>query len=397
MPENYYFDEVYHAFTAKAYANNDPRGYEWWNPSPEKGTAYEWLHPPVSKLLMATGIKLFGPNSFGWRINSAIFGTLTIYLVYALTKSLFNKTSTALLAAFLASLDGLLLVQSRIAMNDIFVTTFILASLLFYWRWRIIKTNSRLNLLLSGIFTGLAVSTKWSGIFLLGIIGIMELIFFIHNKFNITLKKILLLITCYLLLPSAIYLLSYTQFFLQNHTWTQFKELHNQIIRYETTLDATHPYQSKAWQWPLLLRPIWYHVEYNPTSITNIYALSNPAISWLGLISIAWIIYQLFKNKKRKLAANYWLLTTGYFLVWIAWAFSPRIMFYYHYTPAIPFLAISLALFYTKLCQYKWGKNIVFILLLLTFFSFIFFFPIWTGLSIDNSKINRFFWLHTWR
>ena len=74
-PKNYIFDEVYHAFTAQAYAQNDPRGYEWWHQSPVKGTAYEWLHPPLSKLLMAVSISVFGNNSFGWRFTPAIFGS----------------------------------------------------------------------------------------------------------------------------------------------------------------------------------------------------------------------------------------------------------------------------------------------------------------------------------
>ena len=49
IPEEYYFDEVYHAVTAKLVARNDPRAYEWWHPAPEPNTAIEWLHPPLAK------------------------------------------------------------------------------------------------------------------------------------------------------------------------------------------------------------------------------------------------------------------------------------------------------------------------------------------------------------
>jgi len=132
IPQTYYFDEVYHAYTAKAYARNDPRGYEWWNNSDEEGTAFEWLHPPTSKLIMAGSIKIFGENSFAWRLPSAISGTLVIFLIYLLTQKLFKNTQTSLLAATIASLDGLLLTQSRIAMNDIFLVAFMLTALIFY-------------------------------------------------------------------------------------------------------------------------------------------------------------------------------------------------------------------------------------------------------------------------
>lgn len=399
-PEKFYFDEVYHAHTAIAYARNDPRGYEWWNPSPVPGTAYEWLHPPISKLLMAASIKLFGENSFAWRLPGALFGVLAIYLVYALTKELVGESSgknIALLAAFLASLDGLLLVQSRIAMNDIYVTAFILASTFFYWRSLKGKSRARRkNLLLSGLCTGFAIATKWSAVFLLGIIGLMEIVKVIKERHLDPKRLFFLLPTAYFLLPILIYLLSYTQFFLQGHTLVQFKELHNQIIRYEFGLEATHPYQSKAWEWPLTLRPVWYHVDYQPQTIANIYALANPLLAWFGLIAVVWLGYQLIRSRFDK--ANYMLLAVSYFAFWLPWVVSPRIMFYYHYTPAITFLVIITALWLGKLNHQSLEmKGVSWGIIGLIVISFIFFYPLWTGLPIPQDKIDYFFWLSSWR
>ncbi len=34
-PDHEYFDEVYHAFTAKVMLHDDPKAWEWWNPNPE--------------------------------------------------------------------------------------------------------------------------------------------------------------------------------------------------------------------------------------------------------------------------------------------------------------------------------------------------------------------------
>lgn len=402
-PSGYVFDEVYHAFTAKAYANNDPRGYEWWNPSPEKGSAYEWLHPPVSKLLMAGSIKLLGENSFAWRLPSAIFGVLVIYLTYLLTKTILtlpkphpHAENTALLAAFFVALDGLLLVQSRIAMNDIFVVTFMVASLIYYWRFRH-QPKNKTNLALSSLFVGLSIATKWSGLFLLGIIGLIELSDITATNIKPWLKKLPKLFLAYAILPIIIYLLSYTQFFLQGHTISQFIELHNQIIRYETGLEATHPYQSKAWTWPLLIRPVWYYVDYSkPNFIGNIYALCNPLLAWGGLLAVVYCVFLAFRARAR--AGQYLFPVLAYFFVWTPWLFSPRIMFFYHYTPAMPFLAIITGLAISKLWyQSALGKRLGLIYTVVTAATFIAFFPLWTGLVISQSFLKHLFWLSTWK
>lgn len=407
IPETYYFDEVYHAFTAKSYANNDPRGYEWWHTSPEKGTAYEWLHPPVSKLIMAGSMKLLGQNSFGWRLPSAIFGTLVIYLIFVLardiTKKKFKKQSKniGLLAAFLASLDGLLLVQSRIAMNDIFLTTFLLLSVIFYWRWCEVKKNEKQKtknkqLLLAGIFLGLSVASKWSGVFILGIFGTMELVLLTKNwkKWQ---KRIKGLVFSLIVVPVVVYILSYSQFWLQGHSWEQFTELHNQIIRYELGLEATHSYQSPAWQWPLLIRPVWYQVDYSIEGLVgNVYALSNPIISWGGLVAVFWLLSEVIRKRNWKREGIYLLI--AYFMVWLPWVLAPRIMFYYHYTPAIPFLTTVLAIGLTALWRKGEVEKMVSVsVIILAVLSFIFLLPLWVGTPVLKELTKYFFWLPSWK
>ena len=257
-PEKYYFDEVYHALTAGAYARNDPAGYEWWHTSPVPGTAYEWLHPPISKLLMAGSIRVVGDVGFGWRLPSAMFGVLVIWAVWWMARALFEDEWLGLVAAFLASLDGLLLAQSRIAMNDIFVTFFMVVALGWYWRWKKsnelkkIKAEKRVYLLLASVFTGLAVATKWSGVFVVGVVGVWEILGLVAGGIKISRKHLFrfgqrvgVLLVSFAVIPAVIYVLSYGQFWLQGHTVKQFEELHNQIWWYETHLDATHPYQSR--------------------------------------------------------------------------------------------------------------------------------------------------------
>src|SRR5690349_7105028 len=117
FPKNHIFDEVYHAFTAEQLFRGNPAAWEWWNANPP-GFAYEWTHPPLAKEFMWISIIIFGDNSFAWRFFSALFGFGSIVLIYLITLHLFKKREIAAIASFVASLDGLMLVMSRIAMND---------------------------------------------------------------------------------------------------------------------------------------------------------------------------------------------------------------------------------------------------------------------------------------
>jgi len=176
LPEKYMFDEVYHAVTAKLIVDNDIRAYEFHNPPPEPNTAVDWLHPPLAKYTQALSMKIFGKNSFGWRFSSAIFGVLAVYLTARFAFNLFRDKGLSLLAALIVSLDGLVLTMSRIAMNDIHVTVFILMALNFYTIYVNSNRKKWKLLILASLSTGLAIGTKWSGAFALLIIGFLEAI-----------------------------------------------------------------------------------------------------------------------------------------------------------------------------------------------------------------------------
>jgi dolichyl-phosphate-mannose--protein O-mannosyl transferase len=399
-PQEYYFDEVYHAVTAKAYAVNNPAGYEWWHDAPEPGTAYEWLHPPIGKLFMAAGWLLFGQTPLSWRIPGILFGAAVIYLTCWLTKLLTNKEAPALMAALLASLDGLLLSQSRIGMNDIYVTFFVLLTVGLYiiarrsvheWRWMIA----------TAVAAGLAMSTKWSGVFTLGMIGTWELGLWLKTG-RAWLRRLPRLLVIFGILPICIYVLSYLQFWLQGHTIGQFYELHQQIWWYQTHLEATHAYQSKAWEWPLSIRPVWYWVHYYDNgTIANIYNLGNPVVFWLGLVTMVGLLGDVaigWKKIKDQVFAIPMVVLIAYMWTWMPWLLSPRIMFSYHYTPAVPFLCIALGMQLTEWLQGpKVYKILGFSLLGLIGIAFIWLSPMWLGIPLPESWWPYLFWLPTWK
>ncbi len=360
MPKSYVFDEVYHVPSIRAFSQNNPAAFDVYAQAPEPGTAYDWLHPPLAKLIQAGSVLIFGDNSFGWRFPSAVFGTLAVFGVYYLALAVTKKPAIALLAAAIFSLDNLQLTMSRIAMNDIFVTAFILFALAFFYKkhW-----------FLTALFTGLAIGTKHSA-------ALLFPIFFI---WAIRQKEKLIKLWPLVILPPLIYLLAFSQFWLQGHSVKQFIDLHKQIYYYQTHLEATHSYQSAAWQWPLLIRPVWFHVDYQPETIANIYNLGNPVIFWLGLMALTAV-------------GPYGFLALSYLGLWLPFLFSPRIMFLHHYLPALAVLTVILAAWLGKL-----SPGAIKITLLIIALTFIFFYPINTALPLPTNWLKYWFLLSSWR
>jgi dolichyl-phosphate-mannose-protein mannosyltransferase len=413
VPEKYIFDEVYHVVTAKLIAKNDQRAFEWWHGPTEPNTAIDWLHPPLAKYTQAFFIKFLGENSYAWRLSSVVFGTGVIWATYELAQKLFKNKNLSLLAAWLATMDGLLLTQSRIAMNDIHVTFFILLTLIFYLQFRQQQTTK--NLVLTGVSAGLALSSKWSGLFILVSISLLEFFFLLtqlknkKTKWGQLFRKIGLKFLILGLLPFLVYLLSYWQMFLQGKDWSHLSHLHQQIWHYQTNLKATHPYQSRPWQWFLNLRPVWFEVNYDyPDQIANIYAFGNPVLLWAGaifsLMTVLFLVWVKFFEKKFTDMTPLFILTFTYFMLWMPWQLSPRIMFFYHYAPAVPLLSIICGYWLNKIWQLKnttsirANKILVSVIIGLIFLAFVVWYPHWTNMPVPKDFADQiYFVLPSWR
>ncbi|MBI3443664.1 glycosyltransferase family 39 protein, partial [Candidatus Woesebacteria bacterium] len=297
-PPNEYFDEVYHAFTAKVILHNDPKAWEWWNTPPE-GFAYEWTHPPLAKLGMVLGMKIFGENSFGWRIPGALLGTLSVLLVYLIAKEIFKDETLALLSSAIFSLDGLGLVMSRIGMNDIYFLFFALTSIYFFLRER--------NFL-SALAFGLSFASKWSAIWAVPIFFILW--FSRKKKFKIS-------YLWFLIVPPIVYLATYIPMFLSSHGLDIFWGMQKQMWWYHTGLRATHPYTSPWWTWPFLVRPIYlYTSEEAGGVVSRIYAMGSPVIFWFGLVSVILSFIYAFVERNKKLG----LVLFSYLVFFVPWA-----------------------------------------------------------------------------
>jgi len=117
-----------------------------------------------------------GSNAFAWRVAGVAFGTALVGLIYLLAATMFSRRRIAVLAAAFIAVDGMSFVMSRIAMNDIFVATFIAAAYLLFWqvwsgRWR---HSAWWALPLVGVLIGLAAASKWVGFYALA--GLLVLV-----------------------------------------------------------------------------------------------------------------------------------------------------------------------------------------------------------------------------
>lgn len=368
-PENEYFDEVYHAFTARQMLNGNVAAWEWWNTPPE-GFAYEWTHPPLAKLGMWLGMLVFGENAFGWRIPGALLGVGSAVLVFFIARKLFKDDILALLSSFIFSLDGLFLTMSRIGMNDSYVLFFVLLTVYLFLE----KKN-----FLSSVAFGLAISSKWSAVYSIPILFLIWL----SRK-----KKFTWSLFSFAVIPVVVYLASYLPMFLTDHGLNIFWGMQKQMWWYHTGLEATHPYTSPAISWPFLIRPVYlYTSEEIGGWVARIYNLGNPGVFWFGLTSIITSFYYAVVERNKKIA----LVIFSYLIFFVPWMMSPRIMFFYHYLPSIPFMCIATGFILRKNPKLIWPA------LTATLILFLYFYPHWAGLNIPLWWDKSYYWLTSWR
>lgn len=127
-PPDRYFDEIYYPRSAVEYLT--------WQPQ------YEWTHPPLTKLLIALSMLLFGGvhsplgnTGWGWRFLNVVVGAALVYLIYVFAKRITNSSVFASIAAALLVFDGFHFTQSRIATPEITVAFFSLLILYAFYRY----------------------------------------------------------------------------------------------------------------------------------------------------------------------------------------------------------------------------------------------------------------------
>jgi dolichyl-phosphate-mannose-protein mannosyltransferase len=349
IPGEEVFDEVYHAKTALQYLNGE---------SPT-----EWVHPPTAKLLIAVGVWLFGYLPWAWRLMPALAGVALAPVFYLLARRVLLTERAAVLATVLLLCDGVYLVQSRMAMTNIFAVLFQVSAALFILRAALRPRLSAPDMAAAGLFLGLALSTRWTSLWAAGFLGLVLLA--VRRLRLIKPRELTLTLLAFLVLPAGIYVLSYVPWMRQGHELKELLPLQTAIWRYHADLRATHPYFSKWYTWPLLYRPTWYHFKQTGETIHGIIAIGNPALWWASVPVTLWALVTGARERDpRRLFSG-----LGFCFLYLPWGLAPRTLNYSHYLfEAIPYACLSLGGLLDREWPAKWARVYVALVVVLFFF-----------------------------
>jgi dolichyl-phosphate-mannose--protein O-mannosyl transferase len=165
-------------------------------------------------------------------------------------------------------------------------------------------------------------------------------------------------------------------------------------MKYLLKLKESHTYGSKFWEWPLLLRPIWFHFKHQPDNMVHgILCIGNPAIFWVIPIVIGNLLWELIRKK----SAVCGLILLGFFTQWLfPFVFMKLTFFHYFYT-AMPFVVMGLGLLMMRIWRSgKLGRSIVIAYLILVAAMFVYWYPLLTGIPIPHHYYDQHLWFKSW-
>jgi dolichyl-phosphate-mannose-protein mannosyltransferase len=430
------------------------------------GQPTQVVHPDAAKWLIAAGEAAFGFNSFGWRIASAIVGTLTVFVLCRLVLRLTGSVLFACLAGFLLALDGVHLTMSRLALLDIFLTFWVVcavACLVADRDWigaRLTSADDRYRWwrpwqLAAGICFGLAVGSKWSGLYALAAFGIAVVLWelFVRMSYGpirpvhaalrvgapafgwlVGVAAVVYVLTSLgWLINHDVYEKRFGHGYGDEPAWGAYiddrgsgpledttdalRSLgHYQAMAYrfhtgEYLAKQDHPYMSDAITWLIQWRPVSAAADLNlpakqcgapKTSycMRETLILGNPAVWWAGVLAMlacGWLLV-------RKQMWQYSVPLVGLVGTWAPWlTVTDRPIFSFYAVATVPFLVMGLALSLhaawagSSTLRQRYATTLAIgLLVLLTIVAAVYFWPIWThGLTTWDAWHERM-WLSSW-
>ncbi len=367
------------------------------------------VHPPLGKETIAVGEWLFGLTPFGWRLMVAILGSLAILMTARIARRMTRSNLLGCVAGLLLALDGLEFVMSRTALLDISVMFWVLAA---FGCLVIDRDRSRARLaaavlrdaeradvaaeagirplppgpgprlglrwwrVAAGLCLGLAIASKWNGIWFLPVFAVMTLAWDVGARKTAgftspggqTARDGLWLPLSFGLVPAAAYLASWSGWFaspygydrqwavqhgVHNPIWAALDSLYQyqrQVLDFSVTLTQHHPYQSWPWSWLVMSRPVsmYYNGHSHACGVHNcaqeVLAIGTPAIWWASIPAlIACLVWWLLRRDWRAGAVLAGVAAGWLPWFWYAWH-DHRTMFFFYAVVFDPFLVIALTL-----------------------------------------------------
>ena len=428
-----YFDEIYHARTAYEHLHGQ--------------SPYETTHPPLGKLLMAACIAIFGMTPFGWRFAGALIGVLMLPALYALGLQITHRRRVATVSMLAFALDLMHFTQTRIATIDSFPVFFILLSYLFMVRYMQMDPfapspdgqildrgflKTWIPLCLCGICMGLSIASKWIGMY--SAVGLAVLFFLsiarqyraasfswemeakgeahrarLKTAQDMTLSRILA--TCcacvafFLFVPLVIYCLCYIPYLSPTGPVT-IKRIYlaqKGMLEYHSTpgLGMDHPFQSPWWQWPLILKPMWFAQDaFEPDGYAStIMCMGNPWVFYIGAAAMAAVllgcIIRYVRVQRGRLCLRQGdgnltlvILSVAFLAQYLPWVLVPRSMYMYHYFASVPFIILATAYWLERVPKPKLRLGLLAVYVLGAAVFFALFFPYASGYLTSTSWLD---------
>ena len=394
-------------------------------------------HPPLGNWLIGIGIRLSGYDEFGWRIASALAGTLSVALLYLFVRRLLAghlaagaATAGATVAAALLATDFLDLVQSRVAMLDSFVTLLVLAVVLFVTldgrrrrgpsgedlgmpRWLRRLSLGRPWRLAAGLALGSAVAVKWSGGYVA--VGLLALLVAwevaaptashaLRRGWRAAFRQEVFPSLVLLgVVPAVVYLASYIGRvdgdlialpWREGSAWRGILEHQLAMLRFHLGLAGDHPYESASWSWLLLKRPVAYSFASSAGSYREVLAIGNPLTWWPGALALVaagvrWVRAGAGLHRPELVLLVAALST---YLPWLVLSGSRSQVFIWYLLPTIPFLYGALGLWAALAWSSLTGRIATGVAALAVAASFAFFYPVLTGAPLTPDAWRSRIW-----
>jgi predicted membrane-bound dolichyl-phosphate-mannose-protein mannosyltransferase/Gpi18-like mannosyltransferase len=347
-----------------------------------------------------------GRHALAWRLPGVVLGAILAFFLVLLSRRLFASAVIGWLVGAAVLLDGSMFAQARIGMNDIYVTTFIVAAWYFIVAAHVPRRWAAVDLLIAGVLLGLGVASKWAAVYTLAGVFVLSvgMTAFAYERgrpgtggpLDLLARRgrnAALLFLSFAVIPLGIYLASYIPWFggpTAPYGWNLW-ELTQQMFWYHSSLTAPHCAGSPWWSWPLDLKPVyWYFGQSTGGTNGYIYDAGNIVLYWAALPAAALTIALAIRTRSWSLGVLSLAMLTQY----IAWIPISRVLFFYHFFTVLPFYLLCLAAMLAVLWERR--RRAVLVFFGVAAAVFVIFYPYVSGLPIPGELGSIYEILPTW-
>lgn len=375
-PPTYYFDENHYVPAGKMLV------YQGEDLNPE--------HPPLGKWIIGWSAIAFGAltkSGLGFRLPSLLMGLLALGCLGLLLKRLGFSSHQALCAVTLGALNGLWFVHAKIATLDIYYTALGLGAL---------ALAAHRHSIVSIAAFALACSTKWSALMYFPILLLMEYreqrLWGTRAALKLVAQRGFALILGAFAVRTFLDVVLYRRFSLG---WVVREFNLNVDIRNS----IAHPYETSFWQWPFMLRPIWFHHDtISADAVTGVWAGGNPFIWALALLAFIGLLVTLKRGRLRGVFFTRIMLLVGFTAPLWFWGFAPaHAQYFYYFLPGSLWAGPLIVFGITRIVRHERAAQYVLTLTLLaSALVFFYFLPVFSNWPLTPEALRSRMWFESW-